>query len=493
MAHAGFVLSSLDVRNDILVPKYYDPAIEEHLSSLAPTHELLLIGDLIEEGHLQLRQGNYIGKMHYGTGRVPYIRTSDIANWELKGSPKHGVSEAIYSTFSGHQDVQPFDVLLVHEGTYLIGTPCLLTSFDTRIVYQHHLAKLRVLPGAPLTPQLLMAALLSPIVQRQIRSKQLTADTIDSIVGRIQEVVLPIPRDAEERRAIEVESQDVFEGRARARLLLSTLTNGLDAALRVGVDDLERTLESPPAEDASAVVGFLGDRLPAVSFLHSSEDVRNDVLIPRYYDPDIDLELERFRATCDLRTVANLADEGLLSLQTGDEVGKLAYGGGAIPFIRTSDLGNWELKHDPKQRVSVDVYEAYRSKQSVHANDILVVRDGTYLVGATSFVTESDLPLLISGGIYRVRSQDTEALSPYLLLALLSTTVVRRQMRAKQFTRDVIDTLGQRIHELVLPIPRSMAIRGWVDDRVRHLLQQRSELRRRAEQLGYLIDPGEQD
>ena len=38
-----------------------------------------------------------------------------------------------------------------------------------------------------------VACFLAPIVQRQIRSKQFTADIIDSIVGRLQEVVLPIP------------------------------------------------------------------------------------------------------------------------------------------------------------------------------------------------------------------------------------------------------------------------------------------------------------
>jgi type I restriction enzyme M protein len=56
-----------------------------------------------------------------------------------------------------------------------------------------------------------------------------------------------------------------------------------------------------------------------------------------------------------------------LSISTGDEVGKLAYGTGPVPFIRASDLANWEIKTDPKHGVSRDIYEALRTKQDIQA------------------------------------------------------------------------------------------------------------------------------
>ena len=39
----------------------------------------------------------------------------------------------------------------------------------------------------------------------------------------------------------------------------------------------------------------------------------------------------------------------ILSADTGVEIGKMAYGTGDIPFVRTSDLAQWEIKRDPKQ------------------------------------------------------------------------------------------------------------------------------------------------
>jgi hypothetical protein len=482
----GFKLQASDLKHSIYVPRYYDPSIEDRLAELATTHELVRLGDLIGSGEVQLRQGNYVGKMHYGTGLIPYIRTSDIANWELRWSPKHGVSDAVYAQYAPQQDVREHDVLLVHEGTYLIGTPCLLTRYDTSILYQHHLAKLRVVKNDRLTGPLLMAALMAPVVQRQIRSTQYPADVIDSIVGRLPEVVLPLPASDAARKALSAKALQIFEGRAQARVRLAILARGLDRMLQDG--DFARLTEEMDAGsaalDVTGLVSFLGERPEAHSFTVPSSQLRNGVLVPRYYDPRTSQDLVKLADSCDLVTIRELVQQGRLDLETGDEVGKLAYGSGSIPFVRTSDLGNWELKHDPKQRVSEDVYDEFAEGQSARAEDILLVRDGTYLVGSSSMVTEPDTPLLFSGGIYRLRVADPDDLDPYLLLALLNARVVKRQMRNKQFTRDVIDTLGRRFEEVALPLPKGGGLAAAIAQTMKELLGQRSKLRQAASQLG---------
>jgi type I restriction enzyme M protein len=94
-ARLGFTVDASQIRNTIYTPRYYDPSIEERVEELSTTHDLVSIQQLMAGGELQLRQGKYIDKMNYGTGQVPYIRTSDIANWELRASPKHGINEVI--------------------------------------------------------------------------------------------------------------------------------------------------------------------------------------------------------------------------------------------------------------------------------------------------------------------------------------------------------------------------------------------------------------
>lgn len=475
------------VKNDIFIPKYYDPELEGDLAMLASTHHLPSIGALLGSGEIAMRQGNYIGKMHYGTGLIPYIRTSDLANYELRGSPKHGISDPVAAVFRQKQSIEPDDVLLVHEGTYLIGTACLITRYDTQILYQHHVARLRVNSGPyGLSGPLLMSGLISKIVQRQIRNRQFTADVIDSIVGRLLEVRLPIPKDEQRRATLDREAREVFEARAEARLRLAVLSRQLDEALVQGdLPTLMRAVqEAPDQVEAQGLVNFLGGSYPAESFVVREGDIQGDVMLPRYYDPTAESRLRGFAAHNDLVSIGQLVNDGVLELQTGDEVGKLAYGTGNIPFVRTSDLANWELKQDPKQRVSEAVYAQYAKKQGVLPYDILLVRDGTYLVGSSGMVMPADVPLLISGGLYRLRVLKPEVLDPFLLLALINTQIAGRQMRNKRFTRDVIDTLGRRLEEVVLPIPKDDLASKAVAETMRELVTQRADLRVRAAQLG---------
>ena len=98
--------------------------------------------------------------------------------------------------------------------------------------------------------------------------------------------------------------------------------------------------------------------------------------------------------------------------------------------------------------------------------------------------------MLYSGGVIRIRCLDPE-LHPVLLLALLNTRIARQQMRAFQFTRDVIDTLGKRVDEIVLPFPRSSSLRQAIVDEVGALLTLRTSLRLQSRLLGDAIESGD--
>jgi type I restriction enzyme M protein len=213
-------------------------------------------------------------------------------------------------------------------------------------------------------------------------------------------------------------------------------------------------------------------------YLQGSNYIGN-AMIPKYYDPSINAELRSMHADFNMMTIGHLVDRHKIVASSGIEVGKMAYGTGDVPFVRTSDLGSWELRGQAKQLVAAELLDAFGEKLDAVAGDILLVRDGTYLVGTSALITEHDGPLLFSGGIYKLRCIDYEQLDPYLLIALLNMPIVRRQMRAKQFTRDVIDTLGRRLFEVVLPVPRSRSRRKEISDLVRATLAERSALRAR--------------
>ena len=96
----AYRISSRDITNNIFIPKYYDPDLKEELFALKESHDLLSIGDLVDAGNLSVQTGHEIGKMAYGTGNIPFVRTSDITNWEVKTIPKQGVSEEVYQLYA---------------------------------------------------------------------------------------------------------------------------------------------------------------------------------------------------------------------------------------------------------------------------------------------------------------------------------------------------------------------------------------------------------
>ncbi len=220
-----------------------------------------------------------------------------------------------------------------------------------------------------------------------------------------------------------------------------------------------------------------------LGFVITEGDIVNNIYIPKYYNPEIGQKLQSLTETHNIVSIGELEKQGVISITTGHEVSKESYGTGSIPFIRTSDIANWEIKLDPKQGLSRDIYEQYKNKQDVKANDILMVRDGTYLVGTCAIITEDDEEIVFQSHIYKIRVEKPEELDPLLLLALLSCPLVKSQIYAKRFTQDIIDTLGERIHELQLPIPKSKSVQKNISYKVEEIIsykQQAKEMTRKV-------------
>lgn len=233
-SHFGFIIKESAINDDVYLPKYYNPEIDDNLNKLTETHNFIRLGDLIADKKVTIATGDEVGKLAYGTGNIPFIRTSDIANWELKLDAKHGLSNEIYEKLKKKQDVRENDILMVRDGTYLIGTCALVTSNDTKIVYQSHIYKIRSNDHTIIHPYLLLAAFSSPIVKAQIFSKRFTQDIIDTLGSRITELILPIPKSEEAKLDIIDNVKNILSMKKRAKELSKKVID--DIASHIGED-----------------------------------------------------------------------------------------------------------------------------------------------------------------------------------------------------------------------------------------------------------------
>ncbi|TPG38660.1 hypothetical protein EAH79_16240 [Sphingomonas koreensis] len=103
-------------------------------------------------------------------------------------------------------------------------------------------------------------------------------------------------------------------------------------------------------------------------------------------------------------------------------------------------------------------------------------------------VADEDIPALICGGLYRIRSLSKSDLLPATILALMNLPIVRRQMRARQFTRDVIDTLGLRLFDVEVPNPHSEYARE-IGSALASSMTQKSDLRQKLVGAVAAIEP----
>ena len=324
----AYFMSSNNIQNNIFIPKYYDPDLQEQISRLSVTHTLCQLGKLIDNGIISVQTGHEIGKMAYGTGNIPFIRTSDITNWEIKTIPKQGVSEEIYHLYSDKEDVQVGDILLVRDGTYLIGTNCIITDLDVPMIFQSHILKFRVNNNELITPYLFFLALNNSLVQRQIRNLQFTSDIIDTLGNRYRDIILPIPNSKKYREELSAKVKRVLDLRTKHKaaikqmslmvetVLNSNSTNVFDEFFNLSIETIMKKL----VQD-TVTLEFGGFS----AYSMNSALIINHIFLPKYYDPSISTELANLKTNCKLLSIQELIDNNIIELSTGHAIANTAY------------------------------------------------------------------------------------------------------------------------------------------------------------------------
>jgi type I restriction enzyme M protein len=203
-------------------------------------------------------------------------------------------------------------------------------------------------------------------------------------------------------------------------------------------------------------------------------------LVPRYhYDKHerdvLDLDKDVTKAAV-FKTLGELVEMGLVTLRRGHEVGSDTYGTGDIPFVRTSDISNFEVSCDPTKSVSEEIYAEYGPQQQLIPGDVLMVVDGRYRIGTTALLTQNNARCVVQSHLRVLGTPRRTELDPYELLFALNLPSVKLRLRNLVFIQSTLGTLGSRLLELRLPILHGEG--AWLDQvqRFRQALIRRDAL-----------------
>ena len=223
----GFIVHLSQIKNNIFIPNYYDPEVKEELAKLEKSgrYKLVSIEELEKQKIISIKRGHEVGSKYYGLGNIPFVRTSDIVNWEIKVDPIKCIPGEIYEKYKYKQDIKEWDILLVTDGTFLIGRTAIVTPLDKKIVIQSHIRRIRCLKSDIMHPYLLLYLLNTPIVQKQIKEKTFVQATISTVGPRLKEIILPIPTDKNEKRRIIKEVEEIIKLKIKAKEKMDRLLN----------------------------------------------------------------------------------------------------------------------------------------------------------------------------------------------------------------------------------------------------------------------------
>ena len=220
--------------------------------------------------------------------------------------------------------------------------------------------------------------------------------------------------------------------------------------------------------------------------------IKNSIFIPAYYS-GVEKTLKKLAndEEINLMSIKELTENKIIYtnkgvyLPRGAEIGSHVYGLGDIPFIRTSEISNWEVNLDSYKKTSQEVYEQYRIKQNIEENDILLVKDGgSNLIGKTAFITKLDTKIIIQSHIFQIKTlANEESIDSYLLLYLLNLDIVQKQIQAITFVQGTIATIGNRIMEVILPVPADFSKRKEISEIIKQIIDSKTEIRIKIKNL----------
>ncbi len=212
-----------------------------------------------------------------------------------------------------------------------------------------------------------------------------------------------------------------------------------------------------------------------LTFMVNTRDINGDVYVPRYYWPQLQ---KSFTQLDNVRFVSlqQLQDEGIIETFSGHgSPGSEYKGQGPIPYIRVSDIVNWELYRNPTASVPRHVYEKIADKGvKLEQGDILFVQRGSYRIGSVAMASPFDKDVLLTKEFVIIRVLQPEndyGIDPYYLLYLLSHQRTQDQIKQKVFIDTTLPNIGNRWRELALPVSLDLDARASVRERVKSAIE----------------------
>lgn len=394
-----------------------------------------------------LTDGEHAGQVFVESG-AKFIKNSCVKRYVISEYDGFFITHEKNNTLERSQ-LEEHDVLFTTIGKYL-GVAAVVNENLIGANINQNVVRLRINNNL-VSPQYLSCFLNSKIARYQI----------DSLFTGNTHPILTYPK---------IKSLKVF---LRNREIHDLVTENTILAERYAAEGLRKIDKAKQIFIESLGVDFSEISNNLHYTVNHGEFHTNDIITPEFYRPLYVNTIEEIKEQNNWETLGTIAD-----FKSGDEVGSANYKlylereESDVPFIRTTDIINYEVDRYPDFFIENDIF--IDTNQEIKEKDILFSKDGK--IGLTAMVTKSD-KCILGSGILRIIANE-EKVNPYYLFIALSVEQVGLY-QAKQRTV-IASTLPHlridRISDFVIPMLEN-------DKEISELAKKGFELKERSKSL----------
>lgn len=370
----------------------------------------------IEQVAKQITNG--IDLREYKEEGTPYLRGMDIKRCQVD-MPSAKLVNFSLDDVPEKIKLKEGDILITRKGT--VGVTSIVSSDCKDVIIGTEIIKVRLKKDAPISPEYFYTLINSKIGMMQIYSKM--TGTLSRGINHPSLKTVKIPTLAK----ADQEKIDLWVKEAKKKHTLSLSI----------IEDTLKIIEDK----------FGKFKSKEENYYKISCDNLNEAFTPKFYYPKYVKTINNIKSKFKTEKLGDIAN-----ISKGKEVGSENYRTYLdkqetdVPFMRTSDLPNFELDDYPDYYVDESIYEGLNQK--LEEGDIVFTKDGK--IGATAFITNVD-KCILSSGLSIIKPYNKED-TPYIF-AILSSFIGKFQAQQHTVISSTLPHLNrERLADFEIPI-----------------------------------------
>lgn len=405
-----------------LEPKYF--LFQTVLGKTKDKYKFVSLGDISENIIRGQSPSPETYKDKY-TGKYVFVRTADVKKYQINFQTAVYLDEETFETQKRNR-IKGEDILISVVGNYL-GSASIISKDIVIGAFNDNSARIRI-NDKSVSPYIATYFLNSFFGQGLIHSLLTRTGQKILSAGNAKKLEIPLIDNIE----IEEKAKKISDNEIKSLSLLEEAQNFFYQKLNVDFSKIEK------------------ENFYSVNLSDFSEA---DLWTPAYSFPFYVNILKTIQKKCKTVSLGEIT-----IVKKGDETGSDNYNkyldkkNNDVPFIRTSDLVNYEVDQFPDFYIPEEIYQEL--KQDIKVGDVLFSNDGK--IGLVAMLTLQD-KVIIQSHIRRIRLKK-EAIEKYrftqeyLFLVLTIKEISKYQAEKHTVIQSTIPTISNHLLDFEIPI-----------------------------------------